>query len=178
MDHKIRTDLAVEIEQLRRGEGAALPGVRSRTARRGGFELTTTEVLDDTGAAALGKPVGRYVTLELGALLRREENAFADAAALLAEQLRALAPLPHGAPVLVVGLGNRDITPDAVGPAAVDSVMVTRHLRELLPEHFGAFRPVTAVCAGVLGTTGIESGDLVSAVASVVEPAAVIAVAI
>lgn len=176
MEHKIRTDLAVEIEQLRRGEGAALPGVRSRTARRGGFELTTTEVLDDTGAAALGKPVGRYVTLELGALLRREENAFADAAALLAEQLRALAPLPHGAPVLVVGLGNRDITPDAVGPAAVDSVMVTRHLRELLPEHFGAFRPVTAVCAGVLGTTGIESGDLVSAVASVVEPAAVIAV--
>ncbi len=176
MEHKIRTDLAVEIEQLRRGEGTALPGVRSRTAQRGGFGLTTTEVLDGAGAAALGKPVGRYVTLELGALLRREENAFADAAALLGEQLRALAPLAPGAPVLVVGLGNRDITPDAVGPAAVDSVMVTRHLRQQLPEHFGAFRPVTAVCTGVLGTTGIESGDLVSAVASAVEPAAVIAV--
>lgn len=176
MKHQIRTDLAVEAEQLRRVEGASLDGVRSGAARHGSFSVTTTEVLDARGAAALGKPVGRYVTLELGALLRREENAFAQAAALLAGELRALAPLPPGAPVLVAGLGNRGITPDAVGPAALDFVLVTRHLREQLPEDFAAFRPVTAVCTGVLGTTGIESGDLVSAVAAAVEPGAVIAV--
>ncbi len=176
MKHEIRTDLALESEQLCRGTGAALAGVRSRTAQRGGFSVTVTEVLDERGAAALGKPVGRYVTLELGALFRREENAFAAAAALLAENLRALAALPPEGAVLVAGLGNRDITPDAVGPAALDAVLVTRHLRAQLPEHFAAFRPVTAVCTGVLGTTGIESGDLVRAVAAEVRPAAVIAV--
>lgn len=176
MKREIRTDLALEAEQLCRETGEALAGVRSRSRRQGGFAVTVTEVLDARGAAALGKPVGSYVTLELGALLRREENAFAEAAALLAGQLRALLALPAEAPVLVAGLGNRGITPDAVGPAAVDSVLVTRHLRARQPAEFAAFRPVTAVCTGVLGTTGIESGELVRAVAAAVEPAAVIAV--
>ena len=77
---------------------------------------------------------------------------------------------------LVVGLVTRDITPDAVGPDTVDCVMVTRHLTERMPEEFAAFRPVSAVCSGVLGTTGIESGDLVRAVTEQVRPAAVIVI--
>ena len=74
------------------------------------------------------------------------------------------------ASVLVVGLGNRAITPDAVGPDAIDSVMVTRHLREQLPEHFGQFRPVAALAAGVLGTTGVESAELVRAMTDRLHP--------
>ena len=80
------------------------------------------------------------------------------------------------ASVLVVGLGNRAITPDAVGPDAIDSVMVTRHLREQLPEHFGQFRPVAALAAGVLGTTGVESADMIRALAVHLHPDAIIAV--
>ncbi|MFR0796084.1 MAG: GPR endopeptidase [Oscillospiraceae bacterium] len=85
-------------------------------------------------------------------------------------------PLMPDASVLVVGLGNRAITPDAVGPDAIDSVMVTRHLREQLPEHFGQFRPVAALAAGVLGTTGVESADMIRALAAHLRPDAIIAV--
>ena len=84
--------------------------------------------------------------------------------------------LAEKAPVLVVGLGNRAITPDAVGPKTADHTMVTRHLVEREPQHFGMFRPVAALAAGVLGTTGVESGELVHAVVERIHPACVIAV--
>ena len=175
MNSKIRTDLAVEAEALQR-ESGDLPGVRSVRERRGSFSVTTVEVLDERGEAALGKPVGRYVTLELDAFLRREENAFSEAAALLAQALRGMLPLEKTGNCLVVGLGNRSITPDAVGPDAVDFVLVTRHLKERMPEDFPFFRPVSALCSGVLGTTGIESSDLVRAVVQRLRPDAVIVI--
>jgi len=177
MNGSIRTDLAVEAEALWResaGAAGALPGVRAETRRRDGFDVTTVEVLDGRGEAALGKPRGKYVTVELDAFIRREENAFSAACGVLAGVLRPL--LPAGESVLVIGLGNRDITPDAVGPDTVEHVFVTRHLRETLPESFSDFRSVAAVCSGVLGTTGIESRDVVRAVTDALRPAAVIAV--
>ena len=76
----------------------------------------------------------------------------------------------------MVGLGNRAITPDALGPKVHDHTLVTRHLVEGCPEHFGGFRPVAALSAGVLGTTGMESGELVQAVCRRLEPACVVAV--
>ena len=76
----------------------------------------------------------------------------------------------------MVGLGNRAITPDNIGPKAADQTMVTRHLVERVPEHFGSFRPVAALAAGVLGTTGMESGEVVRAVAEQIKPACVVAV--
>ena len=179
MNRAIRTDLALEAEALwreSRPAAGAPEGVRARRDVRGDFAVTTVEVTSPAGEAALGKPMGKYVTVELDALIRREENAFPAACALVSETLRALLPLAPGQPCLVVGLGNRDITPDAVGPDAVDCVMVTRHLTEQLPEDFGNLRPVCAVCSGVLGTTGIESSALVRAVADTVKPAAVVAI--
>ena len=179
MNSKIRTDLALEAEALwRESQPSDLPpeGVRARTERQGSFSVTTVDVMDARGEAALGKPKGTYITVELDALIRREENAFPDACALLSGALRSLLPLAPRDACLVVGLGNRAITPDAVGPDAVDCVMVTRHLTEQLPEDFGGFRPVCAVCSGVLGTTGIESGALVRAVTEMIKPAAVIAI--
>ena len=179
MNHTIRTDLAVEAEQLWREQSAetsALPGIRATAEQRDGFRVSTVEVLDSRGEEAIGKPRGKYVTLELDGLIRREENAFARAAALLAEQLRSMTVWGENPNYLVVGLGNRDITPDAVGPETVDHVLVTRHLKQKLPEEFAGFRPVSAVCSGVLGTTGIESSDFVSAVTKEVRPAAVFAV--
>ena len=179
MNRTIRTDLALEAEALWResqGVSGAPEGVRARRETRGGFAVTTVEVTSASGEAALGKPLGKYVTVELDALIRREENAFPEACEVLADTLRPLLPLAPGDACLVVGLGNREITPDAVGPDAVDCVMVTRHLTEQMPEDFGALRPVCAVCSGVLGTTGIESSALVRAVAASVKPAAVVAI--
>lgn len=176
---KRRTDLAVEATQLwqeEAGETTRLSGVEARDSVREGYPVTTVHILDETGAQALGKPVGTYITLELDGLLRREEDAFPRAARALAAELESLLHLPEGAPVLVAGLGNRAITPDGIGPKAADHTMVTRHLVERVPEHFGAFRPVSALAAGVLGTTGMESGELISAVVERTRPACVLAV--
>lgn len=173
-----RTDLAVEAEAIHRSAAAVteLPGVRAEETERRGFTVTEVHVLDVAGENALCKPIGDYYTLALDPLLRREDDAFENAAQTLAELLRGVLPLMPGASVLVVGLGNRAITPDAVGPDAIDSVMVTRHLREQLPEHFGQFRSVAALAAGVLGTTGVESADMIRALAGHLHPDAIIAV--
>ena len=177
MDQR-RTDLAVEAAQLWRERGGvgALPGVESRESKREGYPVTTVKILDCRGEQALGKPAGTYVTLTLEGLARRENDAFGRAARAVAAELTPLLKLSKGSPVLVVGLGNRSITPDDIGPKAADHTMVTRHLVEQVPEHFGSFRPVAALAAGVLGTTGVESGELVRAVAEKVRPACVIVV--
>lgn len=179
MNSKIRTDLAVEARQLWQesaGGTGSLPGVRAWDSEQSGFRISTVEILDSRGEQALGKPRGRYVTVELDGYIRREENAFAEACRVLSGQLRGLWELEKTGNVLVVGLGNRGITPDAIGPDAVDCVMVTRHLTARMPEDFAAFRPVAAMCAGVLGTTGVESGELVAAVAERIRPDLVIAI--
>ena len=172
-----RTDLASEAHELWQqstGKTTSLSGVKAEDDTREGFNVHTVRILDEEGAAALDKPVGCYVTVELDGLLRREEAAFPRAVKALAELLEPM--LPQRDSVLVVGLGNRAITPDAVGPLAVGHTLVTRHLVEQLPEHFGDFRPVAALTPGVLASTGMESGLLVQAAAAELHPACVIAV--
>ena len=176
--YQIRTDLAAEAHKLWQEQAvrkAKLDGVSAEESELEGFSVEKIRILNAEGAGRLGKPVGEYVTMYLTGLLRRERDSFSRAVRALAAALNGLLPEGEGA-VLVAGLGNRAITPDAIGPLAVDSVLVTRHLREQMPEQFGGFRPVSAVAAGVLGTTGVESGELVQAVAGRVKPELVIAV--
>lgn len=177
---KQRTDLALEAKELWQqsaSEQTQLKGVRARESSREGFPVDTVQVLDRQGEQALGKPVGTYVTVTLDGLKRRDEDAFGRSARAIAGELRTLlGTLPEDAPVLVAGLGNRAITPDAIGPLVHEYTMVTRHLVEQVPEHFGAFRPVASLSAGVLGTTGVESGSLIRAVCDAIRPACVIAV--
>jgi len=177
---KRRTDLALEARELWRESAAqntALNGVKARDGQREGFPVTTVEILNEEGEQALGKNRGTYITLTLDALLHREEDAFGRGARAIAAELDALLQdFPQDAPVLVVGLGNRAITPDAIGPKVHDHTMVTRHLVAQMPEHFGTFRPVASLSTGVLGTTGMESGELVEAAVQKLHPACVIAV--
>jgi len=176
---KIRTDLALEAKELWResaDETTKLSGVEAYDETRGSFKISTVKILDEEGERQLGKPRGTYVTIELDGLIRREENAFEDAANILAEELRKILNLEDSASVLVAGLGNAAITPDAIGPETVECVMVTRHLKQHMPLEFAAFRRVSAIQSGVLGTTGIESADLISAVCQRLSPDCVIAV--
>ena len=162
-----RTDLALESVQAARSgaEAGTISGVRSRERTREGYAVTDIRVEDEDGAQALGKPVGRYVTVDLGPYFRREADYFDRGVRCLAGELAAL--LPEG-PVLAAGLGNRAMTCDAVGPASIDNLLVTRH--------FADFRPVAAVCPGVLARTGLEALELVRGAVERVRPAAVIAV--
>lgn len=170
-----RTDLALEAKELFGEDTAALPGVESRECVAEGYPLTTVRVTGREGAQALGKPEGTYHTLDLTALGHREDGAFPRAVEAVKGLLLPLLPQGKGT-VLVVGLGNRAITPDAVGPKTADRTLVTRHLIQMAPEQFGDFRPVAALAAGVLGTTGVESGELARAVCDKIKPDAVIAI--
>lgn len=173
-----RTDLALEAREMwtQQGENPPLAGVSVREDLREGCPVTTVCVSDAEGARALDKSPGTYVTVDLSSLRRREEEAFSRAVRALAGELRALLKLRGGECVLVVGLGNRAVTPDNIGPAAVEHVLVTRHLVDQVPEHFGHLRPVAALAAGVLAATGVESSELARAVSDRLRPACVIAV--
>lgn len=171
-----RTDLAVEaVENLQQAADARHVRQDDRTIE--GFAVHEVDILTSRAAEEIGKPEGRYLTFELGALLRREEDAFPRACRALGSLLRELLPESAGnGPILIVGLGNRMITPDAVGPQAADHVIATRHLVEQAPEVFADWRPVSALAPGVLGQTGVETGEVVCGVLDRIKPAAVLAV--
>ena len=144
-----------------------LPGVRTETKQRGDICTTVVQVLDAEGEKALGKTRGTYVAMELP---DRRGRVRAQAAAQLAGHLTKLLP-DHGS-VLVVGLGNRAVTPDALGSKTVEGLLVTGHLAE----RFSFFRPVTAFCPGVKGQTGMESLEMIRGVVERTKPGCLIAV--
>lgn len=168
-----RTDLAAEARQLWQesaGKTSSLPGVKAREAVQKGFPVTKVEILSREGSEALGKPEGQYLTVDLRPYFADRSGTFSAAAEVIAESLAGL--LPEEGEVFVAGLGNRAMTPDAIGPLTVEHLLVTRHLSQVLPD----FRPVSAAAAGVLGTTGLESAEWVEGLARRCGAAAVIAV--
>ena len=170
-----RTDLAVEAIENHK-TAAALPHVRQSDRTLEGFAVHEVRILSEDAAREIGKPQGRYLTLELDALIRREEDAFPRACKALSTLLRELLPHPNDGPVLIAGLGNRMITPDAIGLQTADHVIATRHLVAQSPAIFADWRPVSALAPGVLGQTGVETGEVICGVLDRVRPAAVIAV--
>lgn len=158
------TDLAIEAKRIwdqSADEKTKLPGVKARQSGHFGIPIDIVEILDSVGAERLGKPVGTYVTIELKSFYARERNSFRNAAEAVARVLHTmLPPLRHA---LVVGLGNREITPDSLGPIALSNVIVTHHLLSDADRADGRFSDVCAFEPGVLGTTGMESVDLVRA---------------
>ena len=170
-----RTDLAVEAHRVRAGAGR-LEGVEVRETDRNGFRVSTVEVRSPAASEELCKPIGVYHTVTLDPVLRREEAAFSAAAELISALIGDLLPKNDRFSALVVGLGNRAITPDAVGPQTMESVLATRHLQDQAADLFSALRPVCALSPGVLGTTGIEAARMVKAVSADLRPDVLIAV--
>ena len=172
-----RTDLAIEAHELWQesaGKTTRLAGVKATEKKIQGYPVTQVDILDREGEAALGKPAGSYRTLDLTAFWQRGAGFFDRAVRTVGQQVKELTP--DSGPVLVVGLGNRAMTPDAVGPLAADSILITRHLIDAMPQHFSGFRPVAALRPGVLGTTGVESAEAVRGLVDRLHPSAVIAV--
>lgn len=171
-----RTDLALEAIENRESAGK-IKNISQKDTAIEGFSVHEIEILDKLAAKEIGKPQGRYITLELEALFRREENAFLRACRALSSILTELIPKSaQSAPILITGLGNRSITPDAIGPQTVDHIIATRHLVEKVPDVFASWRAVSALAPGVLGQTGVETGEVVTGVLDRIKPAAVIAI--
>ncbi len=176
----IRTDIAAEAHKIWKNsteDTTELKGVVAVDENIKGFTVTTVNITDEIGSQTLCKPIGNYITIELDKLINREECSFEDCTDVISEIISKLAgEIPKNKPILVVGLGNEDITPDAVGPWAIDNVLVTHHLKTLAPQDFEAFGSVVAIRPGVLGTTGIESGKYISLIAKELKPALIIVI--
>ena len=174
-----RSDLILEAaEQLAAEEKSkGKSGVRPLKSRRCGYDVTTMRVTAPEDAAALGKPIGRYITVDLRPYFQRESGFFARGVACLQAELSALLPQREKSrSMLVVGLGNRSLTADAIGPMALESLLITRHMVRENSRQFGQFTAVEALTPGVLASTGMETLELVRAVVRETCPAAVIAV--
>ena len=169
----VRTDLAMESAGAMGGR--EMPGVSVSTWETGGVTLTEVKIETEEGASLLGKPMGLYITLECPDVKRRSVEAREAVVPLLGEELARMLPAAEG-PALVVGLGNRTVTPDSLGPLTVDRTLVTRHLFAERPALAGGMSSVCAVAPGVLGVTGVETGEMLAAIVRAVRPRAVIAV--
>lgn len=170
-----RTDLALEAREMAAEKGQ-VSGVSFEDSIRDGVLCQKVTVLNEEGSRAIGKPIGRYYTLNVDSLLRRESESFGGTVSALASVLQELLPERGSGCTLVVGLGNRDITPDNIGPKSAESILVTRHLKSQAPEDFKMLSPVAVITPGVLGTSGIESADYIKWVCDNLKPQSVIVI--
>ena len=167
-----RTDLALEQHE----ESAETPeGIELEEIAFGDAKITTITIINEQGAQAIGKPAGRYVTIEIPPL---SDDAVLNDDAVTAIKGELSRMTPREGTVLVVGLGNTDITPDALGPKAALSVLATRHITGELARSAGLddLRPVCVLAPGVLGQTGIETSEIVQSVCRHIKPSAVLAI--
>lgn len=166
-----RTDLAMESFN----EGDHSPGVQVSHWDTADVRMTEVIISDEETAHQLGKPCGVYLTMECGLLRERDPEARIAVSALLGEELGRMIRSESDAPVLVIGLGNRFITPDSLGPLAVDRTLVTRHM--LQTEYARSdMRSVCAIAPGVLGVTGVETMEMVQSLAEKLRPRAIVCI--
>ncbi len=168
-----RTDLALERSEMY--EGSLPEGITCDITEQGGTRITRIEVLSSEGERAIGKPRGKYITVEV--------PPFSKASQLCDGRLDAVAEalcelLPKEGTILVAGLGNSDITPDALGPKCSELIFATRHIDAELAKSagLGSLRPVANLTPGVLGRTGVETGEILAGAVRTVQPSAVITV--
>lgn len=173
----IVTDLAIEAAALTADENGNIDGAEITSWQENGIDINKVVIKTEDAGEKIGKPVGTYITLDAGILRKNDEKSYEDTVALLTEQLKSILKLDKKTSVLVVGLGNRNVTPDALGPKVVDCLMVTRHLIENLPKVLNNdVRAVSAVAPGVLGLTGIETWEIIKGITDKVKPDLIIAI--
>lgn len=176
----VRTDLAIEARELAQQNAQAadqLDGVDVETKEDPDYFLTHVRIHSEEGSRLMGKPKGDYITLESEKLKENDVECHEKIIKLLAENIRSLVNFGEDDCILVAGLGNWNITPDALGPKVVSKILVTRHLQGTLPEEIEkTVRPVAAVSPGVMGITGIETGEILKGIVDKLQPSLLIAI--
>lgn len=177
----IKTDLAVEAHEYYVGDGNNLPdGIEHKTEDYDDVKVTVVDVTNENGKRAIGKSIGTYITIEAKTLRHLTDYERENIEDIFGQKLRKLLEekgVGCGDTVLVAGLGNNSITPDALGPQTVEKLDVTRHIMEYMPDAvIDGTRPVCAIAPGVLGNTGIETIEIIKGVVEKIKPAAVIAI--
>jgi spore protease len=171
----IRTDLAMEATEAYGQQ--QIPGVNVINEVVQGIKKTKVSITTAEGEKAVGKKIGTYVTFESKDMAKGDPNIDENCAKALAEEIKSMAGNALDGSILVVGLGNRMVTPDALGPEVCDLVFVTRHILEYAPESIDArVGKVSAISPGVLGITGLETGEIIEGVVEHTKPTLIIAI--
>lgn len=185
-NYSVRTDLAIEEKERFESDNVEIPGVvlEEEYDEEREMRVTRVEIETENGAKAMGKPTGTYLTLETPNLAMPDEDMHMEIASELCEYIRELIDKncdeqTGDLSVLVVGLGNRDVTPDALGPYVADHLSVTRHI----VKEYGKYamgiehaNMISAIVPGVMGQTGMESAEIVRGIVGETHPDVVIAV--
>jgi spore protease len=174
----LRTDLALESAQaLKASVKQELSGISQKEYKQAGCSVTQITVETQDAANQLGKPMGQYVTIEMnsGALDSYSDD-FEEQVNMIAGEIKRL--VPESGDALVIGLGNNDITPDALGPMTARQIFATRHIPKNVEglEEFSGLRSVSSIAPGVLGQTGIEVAEVAGAVCQKVAPSVIVAI--
>lgn len=168
----VRTDLAVESKELYKEENnRELEGLIVDEIEDDGVKITKVQVVTDEAAEKMGKEKGNYITIDIPEFTEYDGELMDNLSKVMGKTLKTLVDYPEEKLALVVGLGNWNVTPDALGPKVVEKIMVTRHLKSVMPEAIDdSVRPVCAIAPGVLGITGIETGEVIKSLADKIKP--------
>lgn len=176
----IRTDLAVEAKELYESESKSktpMDGVTVTNRTEGDIKVTIVSIDTDKGEEIMKKPKGIYVTIDMPKHTPYDQDIMCEVSKVLGGELENIIKLEDSMTALVVGLGNWNVTPDALGPKVVSKIMITRHLKQLIPDSIDeGVRPVCAFAPGVLGLTGIETAEIIKGVVDRTNPNLVICI--
>lgn len=182
-NYNFRTDLASERKDLYRKANnlkEEIDGIETEEEKvNDNINISRVKVTNENGKNAIGKPIGNYITIDFKSLKIAGNDEIQTASEVLTKELKELLQkhVEPQDPILVVGLGNIYVTPDALGPKVINEVDVTRHLLEYMPEVMDkSTREVSAVSPGVLGTTGIETVEILKGIVDNVKPKLVIVI--
>ncbi|MCF6461097.1 GPR endopeptidase [Clostridium sp. Cult3] len=175
---QIRTDLAIENREIYREENKGeVPGVEVEQEEGADYTVTRVNILDPIGANNMGKPVGIYITIEVPKLKNTDQELRDEISKLLAKEIKGIGYNHKNTKTLIVGLGNWNVTPDALGPKVVDRVMVTRQFFvNYNKDEDETVANVSALSPGVMGLTGIETGEIIKGIVEKTEPDLIIAI--
>ena len=176
------TDLADERRDIfkKANNLEKIQGIETEELEEGkDLKTTIVKIINKEGENALGKPIGTYVTIDIKNLKIAEENEIQKASEIVTRELKKILSehIDNKEDILVVGLGNELVTPDSLGPKVIKEIDITRHFLKYTPEYIDPnTRPVSAISPGVLGTTGIETVEIIKGVVDNIKPKLVIVI--
>lgn len=175
---QIRTDLALEAREMyKKKYKKEIPGVEVEKEENKDYVVTRVKIINDVGQKEMGKKIGTYTTIEVPALKSADQDLKDKISKVLAKELKSLTKTNKSMKSLIVGLGNWDVTPDALGPKVVSKVYVTRHYFEAYKKSEDeTMANVSAISPGVMGITGIETSEIIKGIVEKTNPDLVIAV--
>ena len=174
--YNFRTDLALERREIFRKNNnlEEIDGIEIENKEIDpNLKVTKVDITNQNGEQAIGKPIGTYITIDIQKLRLAEEAEIQKSAEILSEELKEIINkhIESKDDILVVGLGNIYVTPDSLGPKVINDIDVTRHIIKYLPQYIDEnSRPVSAISPGVLGTTGIETLEILEGVIKEIKP--------